>query len=202
MTAAFHLHNREAKRELKFKNNGKILPFCLVPTDNLPVLSGIQSAELRRQGATFSLANCSSYDPGHILHSRLTELQAASKESLKSRHLFVPNARKLLHNLSELDIRAAQWTNFTWDTEYSKSMSALGVYILRVSTKPIEMSLTRTQLGSNSIACVLALGVSVRRCTNEVSLLERNASMVLKNKLQTKLFKHVPYIGHFKKLWV
>ena len=30
--AAFHLHNREAKRELNVKNNGKILPFCLVPT--------------------------------------------------------------------------------------------------------------------------------------------------------------------------
>ena len=32
VTAAFHLHNREAKRELKVKNNGKILPFCPVPT--------------------------------------------------------------------------------------------------------------------------------------------------------------------------
>ena len=30
--AAFHLHNREAKRELKVKSNGKILRFCLVPT--------------------------------------------------------------------------------------------------------------------------------------------------------------------------
>ena len=28
MTEAFHPHNREAKRELKVKNNGKILPFC------------------------------------------------------------------------------------------------------------------------------------------------------------------------------
>ena len=28
VTAAFHLHNREAKREIKVKNNGKILPFC------------------------------------------------------------------------------------------------------------------------------------------------------------------------------
>ena len=27
MTAAFHLNNRQAKRELKVKNNGKILPF-------------------------------------------------------------------------------------------------------------------------------------------------------------------------------
>ena len=32
VTAAFHLHNREAKHELKVKNNGKILPFCPVPT--------------------------------------------------------------------------------------------------------------------------------------------------------------------------
>ena len=32
VTAAFHLHNREAKRELKVCNIGKILPFCPVPT--------------------------------------------------------------------------------------------------------------------------------------------------------------------------
>ena len=32
VTAVFHLHNREAKRELKVKNNGKILPICPVPT--------------------------------------------------------------------------------------------------------------------------------------------------------------------------
>ena len=34
--------------------------------------------------------------------------------------------------------------NLTWDTEYSKCMSALGVYIPRVSTKSIGMGLTRT----------------------------------------------------------
>ena len=32
MTAAFHFHNRETKRELKVKNNDKILPFFPVPT--------------------------------------------------------------------------------------------------------------------------------------------------------------------------
>ena len=32
VTAAFHLHTREAKRELKVKNNGKVLPFFPVPT--------------------------------------------------------------------------------------------------------------------------------------------------------------------------
>ena len=118
----------------------RIVTRCLrpTPTDNLPVLSGIQPAELRRKGATLSLTNCSSLDPGHILHGQLTEPQAASKERVKSRHPFVPTSPKLLHNLSELEIRAAQFTSLTWDTEYSKSMSVLGVYIPRVITRPNE----------------------------------------------------------------
>ena len=123
----------------------RIVTGCLrpTPTDNLLVLSGIQPAELRHQGATLFLANRSSLDPGHILHGQLTEPQAASNERLKSRRSFVPAARTLLHNLSELGIRAAQWMNLTLDTEYSKSMSALGVYFPRVSTRPVERSLTR-----------------------------------------------------------
>ena len=125
----------------------RIVTGCLLPTptDNFPVLSGIHTAELRHQRATLSFANCSSLDPGNILHGQLTELQAASKERLKFRPPFVPVApRKLLYNLSELGIRAAQWTNLTWDPQYSKSMLALGVYIPRVSTRPIGISLTRT----------------------------------------------------------
>ena len=78
-----------------------IVTECLRPTltVKLPVLSGIQPAELRRQGATLSLANRSSLDPGHILHGQLTESHATSTERLKSRSPFVPVARKLLHNL-------------------------------------------------------------------------------------------------------
>ena len=32
VTAAFYLHNREAKRELKVQNHANILPFCPMPT--------------------------------------------------------------------------------------------------------------------------------------------------------------------------
>ena len=32
VTTAFHLNNREAKRELNIHNNGKVLPYCPVPT--------------------------------------------------------------------------------------------------------------------------------------------------------------------------
>ena len=81
----------------------RIVTGCLrpTPTDNLPVLSGIQPAELLRQEASLYLAKRSSLDSGHILHSQLAESQAASKERLKSRNPFVPAALKLLHNLSE-----------------------------------------------------------------------------------------------------
>ena len=159
VTAGFYLNNREAKRELKVYNNGRLLPFCPTPTylgvkldrlltfrhhlvalrkklssrvillrrlvgsrwgagaktlriatlslvystaeycapvwcrsahirlidsvlndalrmvtgclrptptDYLPVLSGIQPAELRRMGATLSLTYRGSLDPDHI----------------------------------------------------------------------------------------------------------------------------------------
>ena len=32
VTTAFHLNNREAKRELKIFNNGRLLPYCPTPT--------------------------------------------------------------------------------------------------------------------------------------------------------------------------
>ena len=76
--------------------------------------------------------------------SAMQESQAASRERLKSRHPFVRATQKLLHNLSELGIRAAQWTNLTWDMEYTESTSAQCVYIPKITRRPIGMSLTRT----------------------------------------------------------
>ena len=236
VTAAFHLHNREAKRELNIVNNNKALPFCPVPTylgikldraltyrhhlealrkkltsrvsllrrlagsgwgasaktlrtaalslvystaeycapvwcrsahtrlidsvlndamrivsgcllptptEYLPVLSGIQPAELRRQGATLSLANRSSLDPDHILHGRLQGSPDADGKRLKSRHPFVPAARKLLDGLSQMGTRVAQWTNTKWNMEYSERTTGLHAFIPRVSTRPLGMSLPR-----------------------------------------------------------
>ena len=87
----------------------RIVTGCLrpTPTEYLPVLSGIQPAELRRQGATLSLANRGFLDPDHILHGQLHGSRDARRERLKSRRSFVPAAWKLLDNLSEMGIRAA-----------------------------------------------------------------------------------------------
>ena len=203
VTAAFHLNNRETKRELKVYNNGKLLPFCPTPTylgvklgrsltfrhhlvalrkklssrvtllrrlvgsewgadaktlriatlslvystpeycapvwcrsahtrlidsvlndalriftgclrptptDHLPVISGIQPAELRRLGATLSLALHGSLDSDHIFYGLLSGSSDTRQVRLRSRRQFVPVARNLSDNLARLGIRASEWT--------------------------------------------------------------------------------------------
>jgi len=51
------------------------------PADNLPILAGIQPAELRRKGATLSLARRTMV-PGHLLHSALTRLPGGNARHL------------------------------------------------------------------------------------------------------------------------
>ena len=57
----------------------RIVTECLrpIPTDYLPILAGIQPAELRRRGATLSLANRTTLNPDHILHEQLVGKQIA-----------------------------------------------------------------------------------------------------------------------------
>ena len=71
-----------------------IVTGCLrpTPTDHLPVLSGIQPAELRQLGATLSLAYCGSLDPDHILYGLLSASSDTRQVRLKSRCSFVPAA--------------------------------------------------------------------------------------------------------------
>ena len=52
----------------------RIITGCLrpTPTGHLPILSGIQPAELRRMGATLSLAHHGFLDPDHMLYGLLS----------------------------------------------------------------------------------------------------------------------------------
>ena len=85
----------------------RIVTGCLrrTPTDHLPVLSGIQTAELRQMGATLSLAYRGSLDPDHILYGFLSGSSDTRQVRLRSRRPFVPGARNLLDNLARLGIR-------------------------------------------------------------------------------------------------
>ena len=124
----------------------RIITGCLhhTPTDHLPILLGIQPAELRRLGATLSLAYRGSLDPNHILYGLLNGSSDACQERLRSRHPFVPAAGNLLNNLAGLGIRASEWTNHKWNAEYCENTSRLCVFIPRTSARPVGINLPQT----------------------------------------------------------
>ena len=164
----------------------RIVTGCLrpTPTDHLPVLSGIQPAELRRLGATLSLAHRGSLDPDHILHGLLSGSSYTRQVRLRSRCPFVPGARNLLDNLSRLGIRTlnGQITNGKRSTVKMLPGSVL------LCPRPVPGLLGWAypeQLGLSSTACGLVLGDSIRACTNGASLLHRIASVAPLSKLQT-----------------
>ena len=143
----------------------RIVTGCLrpTPTDHLPILSGIQPAELRRLGATLSLAHPGSLDPDHILYGLLSGSSDTCQVRLRFRRPFVPSARNRLDNLARLGIRA-------------------------LCPGPVPGLLEWAypeQLGLSSTACGLALGDSIRPCTNGFSLLHRIASVAPLSKPQT-----------------
>ena len=92
----------------------RLVTGCLrpTPTDHLPVLSGIQPAELCRLGATLSLAHCGSLNSYHILYGILSGSLDTRQVRLRSRRPFVPAARNPLDNLARLGIRASEWANY------------------------------------------------------------------------------------------
>ena len=94
----------------------RIVTGCMrpTPTNHLPILSGIQPAELRRMGATLSLAHRGSLDSDHILYGLLSGSSDTRQARLKSRCSFVPAARNFLDNIARLGIRASEWTNHKW----------------------------------------------------------------------------------------
>ena len=234
VTAAFYLNNREAKRELKVYNNGRLLPFCPTPTylgvkldrsltfrhhlvalrkklssrvtllrrlvssgwgagaktlriatlslvhstpeycaqvwcrsahtrlidsvlndalrivtrclrptptDHLPILSGIQPAELRRMGATLSLAYRGSLDPDHILYGLLNGSSDNRQMRLRSRRPFVPAARNRLDNFARLGIHDSEWINCKWNAEYCENASRLRAFLPRTGARYVGMAL-------------------------------------------------------------
>ena len=69
----------------------RIVAVCLRPTltEDLPVLAGIQPAELRRLEATLSLADGAIHDPDHVLHGQLVSQQNTHQVRLRSdAHLY------------------------------------------------------------------------------------------------------------------
>ena len=94
-------------------------------------------------GATLSLAYRGSLDPDHILHGLLSGSSDTGQVRLRSRRPFVPGARNLLDNLARLGIRASEWTNHKWKTEYCEGASRLRAFVPGTGARPVRMGLPR-----------------------------------------------------------
>ena len=101
------------------------------------------ATELRRMGATFFLAHRGSLDPDHILYGLLTVFSDTRQVRLRSRRPFVPVTRNHLNNLARLGIRASEWTNHKWKTEYCENASRLRAFMSGTGVSPVWMGLPR-----------------------------------------------------------
>jgi len=130
----------------------RIVTGCLHPTlvGNLPILAGIQPAELRRNGATLSLAR-RAMEPGHLLHSVLTCPSSADARRLKSRHPFVPATQHLISSPDNNNIRAAQWVDHQWNAEWADNPTRLCIFIPDTGPTHPGMTLPRAQVRLNHL---------------------------------------------------
>ena len=120
-----------------------IVTGCLrpTPTDLLPVLSGIQPAELRRMRATLSLDHHGSLDPDHILYGLLSGSSDTRQVRLRSKRPFVPGAQNLLGNLARLVIRASEWTNHKLKTKHRENASRIRAFVPETGARLVGMGL-------------------------------------------------------------
>jgi len=108
---------------------------CVLRADNLPILAGIQPAELHRIGATLSLT-CRAMELGHLLYLALTRPSSAVARRLKSRHPFVPAAQHLISSSDNNNIRAAQGVEYQWNAEWTDSPTRVRIFIPDTGTHP------------------------------------------------------------------
>ena len=171
----------------------RIVIGCLRPTpaDYLPILAGIQPAELRHSGATLSLGR-RAMEPRHLLHSALTRPSSAAAQCLKSRHPFVTAAQQLISFSDNNNIRAAQWADHQWNAEWADNPTRLRTSIPVTSTHPLEWP-SEEEPGSSSTASAPVSDVSVPACANGVWPPLRLVS-VAQNKPSTMLSSNIQSI--------
>jgi len=80
---------------------------------------------------------------GHLLHSALTCPSGAAAQHLKSRHPFVPAAQQLISFSDNKNIRAAQWVDHQWNTEWADNPTRLRTSFPDTGTYPPGMTLLR-----------------------------------------------------------
>jgi len=98
----------------------RIVTGCLRPTpvDNLHILAGIQSAELRRKGATTLPLTRRGVEPGHLLHSAITCPPSRNHGiSNQATHLYPLHSKSSVHLTATTEVRrSGRITDGMWSS--------------------------------------------------------------------------------------
>ena len=149
----------------------RIVTGCLRPTPTkfLPLLSGIQPAELCRTGATISLSLRALNQPKHLLH-RLVSDSSPGHQWLKSRCTFVPAALDLLKKTMQEDqFSTAQWMTEKWRSKWESMTTPLHLHFPtpQHQQRPTGLDLPRLACTQHtSIICTQGWEDSTCPCTN------------------------------------
>jgi len=162
------------------------------PADNLPILAGIQPAELRRRWATLSQGR-RAMEPGHLLHSALTvhwvQLHGASN---RDTHLYLAHNNSVFLTTTTYVRRSGRIINGTRSGRTTPQDFALQ-FQTPVHTPPEWPS--QKEPGSGSSASAPVSGVSAPVCTNGLWPPLRPVSAVQKNKPSTMSSSNVRSIA-------
>ena len=138
-----------------------IITGCLQPTpvEQLPVLSGIPPAELRRRAASLALTR-HAMDPDHLLHHTITWEETQFR--LKFRRLFATSGKDLLSTTLSNEIKA-HWIARMWSAEWQPSISGL-LELLSHHPSAAQDLTFQDKPGSNLIGYPLESGASMLIC--------------------------------------
>ena len=208
VTAAFHLNNREAKRELKVYNNGRLLPFCRTPTylgvkldrsltfchhlvalhkklsSHVTLLRRLVGSGWGAGARTLRIATLS------LVHSAAEYCAPVWCRSAHTRliDIVLNDALRIVTGClcPTPDLTSALLNRQITNGKRSTVKMLPGSVLLCPRPVPGLLGWAYPeQFGLSSTACGLVLGDSIRPCTNGVSLLHRIASVAPLRKPQT-----------------
>ena len=129
----------------RLANYGWILVFYSVgvgptPADNVPLLEGIQPAELRRTRATLSPARHGARTSAP-LSSHLSTWSECTAPQIKTSTCARRTAAQLLISSSDDNRNAALWADHQWNAQWLENTTRLRIFVLDIGTYQPRMAL-------------------------------------------------------------
>ena len=111
------------------------------PLDNLPILAGIQPAELHWRHAMPSLSRWTVV-PDHLLYRKLAD-PAKQPQQLCSWYPFVTAAKQFLRTIKDQDINVVHWVHHVGSAEWPNSASRLRLFVPIAGPRPLGLAMPR-----------------------------------------------------------